>query len=150
MGLTEVLDWIFHPLVAPFTPLWSVIILSFVITLFVTLAYKFFTDQKLLKSIKEEMKQLQGEVKKARDNPERMMQLNQEMMRKNAILLKSSFKPMVITLIPILIIFGWLRKTFGNNGDLLHIFGLSFGWLGTYIISSIIFSMVLRKVLKVH
>jgi uncharacterized membrane protein (DUF106 family) len=32
----------------------------------------------------------------------------------------------------------------------LHIFGWKIGWLGTYIIFSIIFSMALRKILKLH
>ena len=92
------------------------------------------------------MKELQKDVKKVKDQPDKVMRLNKEIMKKNAVVFKNSFKPMLITLIPILLIFRWLNVTFADAGDLL--FG--FQWLGTYIISSIVFSVILRKIMKVQ
>ena len=37
-----------------------------------------------------------------------------------------------------------------NSKKLLNLFGWKLGWLGTYIIFSIIFSMLLRKIIKVY
>ena len=145
----KVLNWIFSPLTSHLSARWSIIVISFIITLIVTLIYKYTTDQKLLKGIREEMKQLQQEAKKHRENPEHMMQINQEILKKNGILMKSSLKPTLFTLIPIIIIFGWLRTTFGAETNLINIFGIKFGWLGTYILSSIVFSIVLRKSMRV-
>ncbi len=150
MALNQFFDWVFGPVVNNFSARWGVIAISFIITLFITLVYKFFTDQRLLKATKDEMKVLQQEIKKFKEDPAKMLQLNQEVMRKNAVVMKNSLKPLIITMIPVLLIFSWLRVTFKDNGDLLSIFGLKFGWLGTYVISSIIFSIILRKILKVH
>lgn len=150
MVFDAALNWIFGPITNNLSPRWSVIVISFFLTLLTTLAYKFLTDQKLLKSIREEMKQLQAEAKKARENPQQMMQINQEIMKKNAMVMKSGLKPMLITFAPLIIIFGWLSKTFTSAGDLISIFGWELGWLGTYILSSIVFSIALRKIMKVY
>ena len=48
--------------------------------------------------------------------------------------------------IPLIIIFGWLRITYEPLGKL--IFGMSWFWI--YLISAVIFSMVIRKVLKIY
>lgn len=150
MALEGFFKFIFGPIVNNFSARISVIVVAFILTLLITLVYKFFTDQKVLKAIKGEVKELQQEMKKFRDNPEKMMQINKDIMSKNAIVMKSSFKPLIITLVPVLLIFSWLRTTFSDAGDLINIFGLKFGWFGTYVIFSIIFSIALRKLLKVH
>ena len=150
MALEGFFDFIFGPIVNNFSPRVSVIVVAFILTLLITLVYKFFTDQKVLKSIKGEIKELQQEMKKFKEHPEKMMQINKDIMSKNAIVMKSSFKPLIITLVPVLLIFSWLRATFNDAGDLINIFGMKLGWFGTYVIFSIIFSIALRKLLKVH
>ena len=128
------------------SPLWGVILVSFVFTLLITLAYKYLTDQEVMKSLKAEMKEMRKEMKEYKDNPEKMMQIQKQSFEKSMQQMKMQLKPMLITMIPLLIMFTWLRSTYEGTGDLFWIFG----WLGTYIITSIIFSIVLRKVLKVH
>lgn len=132
------------------SPRMSVIVISFLLTACITLVYKFFTDQKLLKATKDEIKKLQEEMKTFKNDAAKSLEISKEVMQKNMIVMKSTLKPTIFTFLPIILIFSWLNATFKNQGNLINIFGMKFGWLGTYIIFSIIFSIILRKLLKVH
>ena len=130
---------------------YGLLTISFLITLITTLVYKYFTDQEALKKLKEDNKGLQEEMKKHKDNPSKMMELQKEAFSKGFEPMKHQLKPMLITAIPLLLIFTWLRKVYGVGGEIYINLGfIHLGWLGTYIIFSIIFSMVLRKLFKVY
>jgi uncharacterized membrane protein (DUF106 family) len=149
-------DFIFYPLVNYLPPRWSLIAISFILTLLITLAHKFLTNQHLVKSLKEEVKNFQKEMKNHKENPEKLTEINQKAMAKNLELMKHSMRPTLYTFIPIILIFSWMRETYLPAGDLFSWsvsfwpFGPGIGWLWTYILSSIVFSIVLRKVLKIH
>jgi uncharacterized membrane protein (DUF106 family) len=127
-------------------PLVSLIIISFVLMLITTLIYKFFTDQVAMKILKDEMKEIQNEMKEFKDDPTKMMELQKKSFGKMMESFKHQLKPMLITFIPFMILFPWLRGAYSPLGDL--IFGL--GWFGTYFIFGIGFNIALRKILKVH
>lgn len=76
------------------------------------LAYKKFTDQDLMKRLKEEIKELQNEMKTLKDNPQRMMQVQKQAMETNMKYMMKSMKPTLITFLPIIIIFSWLNAHF--------------------------------------
>lgn len=249
MVFENLLNPIFNPLLNLPT-LWALIILSFLISLLITLITKYATDQDLMKSLKEEIKQLQAEMKELKKEPEKAMQVQKQVMQTNMKYMKQSFKSMFYTFIPIIIIFSWMNANlaydpilpgqefttsvvFGDNANgiielsvpdgiiidgaakkevkdgvvkwilsgkegeylleyifegkkyskevlitednmykepikrikgsviksieigntpkkLLNLFGWKVGWLGTYIIFSIVFSLVIRKVIKVY
>jgi len=231
-------------------PFLAILLISFLIALTITLVYKMMTDQKLMKILKDDLKKLQKEMKEFKDHPQKVMALQKQAMEKNMKYMSHSMKPTLITMLPIIIIFGWLNAhmgyhqimpgqdftttvtfkpgTYGNititvpeaiqvvgdstvqiTGDqamwtlngaegqyliqydylgrryekevlitpereyktpvikvkdsnikgisidnekviALNIFGWKLGWLGTYILCSLIFSMSLRKLLKIH
>lgn len=251
------LESIINPIFAPLlkmSPFWAILIISLAIAVIITLVYKLMTDQVLMKSLKQEVKQHQKEMKEHKGDPQKASAIQKKAMEKNMKLMMQSMKPTLITFIPIIIIFGWLNShmaflpimpdtdftttayfqkdtvgeitlevpdelelmsdstqeingvlvswtlkgpagryildySFGNEkqtrklliteeagqyettkqlvknsrikelridnsplkplGD-LSIFGWRPGWLGTYIILSIIFSMSLRKIFKLH
>jgi uncharacterized membrane protein (DUF106 family) len=120
-------------------PRTSIIALSFLVTLFITIITYYMTDRVRMKELKDKQKALRLEIKKHKDNPQKMMELNKQMIEDMPEQLKHSFKPMIITMVPIIIIFAWLRSTFA----LTAIAGTWFWW---YIGSSILFSIGLRKV----
>ena len=128
------------------SPLAGLLVISFLLTLLISLSYKFLTDQKLMKDHKDEIKELQKELKSLKDNPEKMMAKQKELMEKNLKMMKHNFKPMLFTFIPLIIIFGWLRTTYTPMGKL--IFGLSWFWI--YLITAVIFSIIIRKLLKIY
>jgi uncharacterized membrane protein (DUF106 family) len=244
------LDPVFDPILK-LDPLIAIIILSIALSLLITLIYKWMTNQKELKEMKDNMKGMQKKMKELKNDPPKMMAKQKEMMQINMKVMMSSMKPTLVTFIPIIVIFGWLAMNFAynpilpgteftttitfhepivgnitinpnelslledsntkrvesgevsfkltgkdpgtyyvdytygeeqyskeilitegtkyvepiklieksdiksistNNGKkiVLDLFGWKLGWLGTYIIFSLIFSLVLRKLLKVY
>lgn len=134
----------------------NIIMMSFILTFIITIMYKLLTDQILLKELKTQVKNHQKEMKNHKDDHQKMMEIQKQAMSLNMKYMKHSMKPMLFTFIPIILIFGWLRNhpAIGGNDILIWgfnipLFGTGLGWLGTYIIFSIIFSMIIRKVLKV-
>jgi uncharacterized membrane protein (DUF106 family) len=119
-----------------------IIILSFVATSFLTAITYFITDRNLMKSIKEKQKKLRAEMKEFKNDAQKMMEINKKMMEDFPLQMKQSFKVMIITLLPVLIFFNWLRNALSTTS-------LVNSWLWWYIISSVIFSIVLRKVFKI-
>lgn len=122
-------------------PKLSVILISLLVTLLMTTIRYFVTDRKLMKEIKDKQKIIKEEMKKHRDNPDKMMELNKQMMEHFPAQMKQTFKLMIITMIPILIIFSWMR----NN---LAATSLASSWIWWYIVSSIIFGIILGKIFK--
>lgn len=140
-------NMIFGPIMALSMP-YNLMVLSLIVNIFITLVYKYVTDQEMMKSLKEEMKEIQKDLKKFKEDPSKMMAIQKRAMEKQMKMFTHSFKPMLITFIPLILMFGWLRTYYIGleNPDVL--FGLS--WLWSYIIFSIFFSIVLRKFLRVH
>jgi len=246
--LDPAIDTVMGPLLG-LDPLYAVGTIAFIMTLILTLAYKFLTNQDLMKQLKAEIKALQAEMKELKEHPEKMMKVQKKAMETNMKYMMESFKPTLITFIPIILILGWMQgalafepimpgeeftleatftegelailkvlptqgikittrveqqivenkarwgiraekgnyqltviqkdskqshevtideqlykdplSTFSDNSItkletsqkkliVLNLFGWELGWLGAYIIVSIICSIVLRKVLKVH
>ena len=115
-----------------------IIVLSFIVTLVITLVYYFMTDREKMKEIKERQKELRKEMKQYRDNPEKMMEINKKMLEDMPEQLKQSLKPMLITMIPLLILFAWLRSSYAETT-------IASTWIWWYIGSSLIFSITIRK-----
>jgi len=105
--MSSFLNQIFSQLIE-FSPLLAVFVLSFIITLIMTLIYKYTTDQKRMKELRERLGQLQKEAKAAASDPKKMMKINSEMMTINGEYMKHSLKPMLISWIPVILIFAWM------------------------------------------
>jgi len=103
--IDPLLDWILI-----FSPLVSIIIVSVIIGVITTLIYKYVTDQKKIKSLKDQMKKLQAKAKEASkaNDTAKIMEINSKMMGLNGPLMKESFKSMIYTLIPSLLILAWM------------------------------------------
>ena len=120
-------------------PKTSVIIAALIVSLFVTLITKWVTDQKKMKEIKEKQKSLQAEMKLHKENPAKMAEIQKEMFSHMGESMKHSLKPTIITMIPLLLFFYWARGIFLETS-------IASSWIWYYIIASIGFSIILRKV----
>lgn len=250
MVFEHLLDSVFAPLLNLPTLL-AVLILSFLISLLVTVVYKFTTDQNLMRDLKQEMKDFQKQIKELRNEPQKAMEVQKKSMQTNLKYMSHSMKSTLYSILPIIIIFSWMNANFayepilpgqefttavyfekGYNGNIelsapkgiaisgnatkevsdgvvkwvlkgeegeylleyiyggktqtkevlisknkyiepiknvndgliknieveqkekkvlkLHIFGWELGWLWTYIIFSVISSIIIRKVIKVY
>lgn len=108
MVLNTLLDPIFSPLLH-LDPLLAIIIISFTISLGITLAYKKLTNQDLMKDLKAEIKEFQKEMKALKDKPQKMMEVQKRAMETNTKYMMHSLKPTLFTFLPIIIIFSWLH-----------------------------------------
>jgi len=93
-------------------PLWAIAVLSFIISLVIVLIYKWMTDQKEMKQLKDDLSAYQKKMKGSKDNPEKLMKMQKEAMSLNMKYMGKSMKPTLITFIPILLIFGWMSAHF--------------------------------------
>jgi len=65
-----------------------------------------------MRILKEDMKKFRNKMKQFKDDPDKMMKMQKESMEKQMQYMKQSFKPMFITFLPIILIFGWLNANF--------------------------------------
>lgn len=125
----------------------GMLILVFIISLFITLLQKYATDQEEMRRIKKEQKELQEEMKKYKEHPEKLMSLQKKQFEFMGPMMKLSMRPMVFSGIPLILFFRWFWDFFNVLGDPKFFGFLSWFWF--YLIGSMIFSMILKKVLDV-
>lgn len=96
-----------------------------------------------MKEIKQKQKDLQGEIKahQKAGNHEKVLELNKEMMSYVSETLKHSLKPMLITIVPILIFFSYLKGAFAQTS-------IAGSWIWYYLIGAVFSSMIFRKLFK--
>lgn len=112
-----VLDSLLNPVFGPLLklgPFWAIFILSLIISLLIVLVYKYATNQEEMKRLKDQQKDFQKKMKELKENPAEMMKIQKEAMQSNLQYMKHSFKATLITMLPILLIFGWM------NGHLMY------------------------------
>jgi len=120
-------------------PIYSLIVVSFLVTLISTLAHKWLTNQEHMKNLKNRQKEIQKELKGCKD-ANIMKELNAELLQLTGVMFKSSMRPMFVTIIPFLILFAWLRGLYTDV--VAH-------WIWYYLGFSVASSIILRKVFKV-
>lgn len=106
------LDSIFNPVLLPLmnkSPFLGILIISFILSVMVVLIYKYFTNQAEMKRLKEQQKEYQQKFKELKDRPDEMMKLQKEAMGKNFEYMKHSLKATLITMLPIILVFGWMN-----------------------------------------
>ncbi len=107
-----VFDNLLNPVLIPLLKLpilWAVVILSFMISLIITLVYKFTTNQSLMKDLKAEMKEFQKQIKELKHDPKKAMEVQKRSMKINMKYMSHSMKSTLFTFLPIILIFGWMN-----------------------------------------
>ena len=121
-------------------PRTAIVLIAVVVSLALTVVRYFMTDREKMKEIRQRQKDLREEMKKYKDNPEKMLEINKRMLEDMPDQLRMSFKPMLITIIPLLILFSWLRGTFTETA-------IASTWLWWYIGASLVSSITFSKFL---
>jgi len=121
-------------------------------------------DQKEMKKLKARMSKVQERLRAAQKagDQKKASKIQKEMMSNSSEMWQKSMKPMFYTMIPIILIFTWLR----NYDPLMNFveqtgyavslpfslpkWGDKLGWLGWYILSSFATSPLIRKLFKVE
>jgi uncharacterized membrane protein (DUF106 family) len=124
----------------------SIILFSVVVSFLITLVQHYVLDKEKVRTAKKKQKELRAQIKGEKDQAI-VMELNKEMFEHSMSAAKHSFKPLLITLIPALVFFAWMKNIFvdtaiGNTSFLFPV------WLWYYIGASIVVSPILRKLFK--
>lgn len=125
----------------------GMLIIIFILTLLTTLIQKYTTDQASLRQLKKEQKELHEEMKKVRDNPQKLLELQKKSFEFLPKTLKLSMRSFAYTAIPLILFFRWFVDYFQELGNPKFVFGMS--WFLFYLIASLIFSSIMRKTLDV-
>ena len=119
----------------------GIIAISVAVSFFISLVNYFVLDKQKMREMKDKQKKLNEEMKANRGNPEKIMELNKELLSHTMETFKHSFKPILITIIPILIVFNWIKEIFAETT-------IASSWFWWYLISAIISSLIFRKIFK--
>jgi len=120
-------------------PLYSIIVLSLIVTLISTLVTMWLTNQEHLRNLKERQKQIQKDLKKCKPGDKLFEELQSEMLQITMTMMKSSFKPLLITFIPFILLLNWIRTIYTP---------ILPGWIWYYIGASLVSSLAYRKIFK--
>ena len=127
-------------------PIPSIILFSLIVSLAITLVNKAMVNQERLKELRKKQKDIQEEMKKHKDNPTKMMEMQKEMMGHMGESMKSSMLPMLVTFLPLILLFGWLRSVF--SAEIIPGQVVLNGWIWWYIGASLASSLIFRKIFK--
>lgn len=123
------------------SPKISIIVVASVISLFVSIVNYFVLDKERMLEIKQKQKTLNEQMKLHKDNPSKLQELQKEMMSHMGESMKHSFKPMIITTIPLLVALPFIRNLFLTTS-------LSGSWFWWYFVGAIASSLIFRKLFK--
>jgi uncharacterized membrane protein (DUF106 family) len=147
--LKSSIDWALNP-TAGWLLNWNMtlgmFIVVFVISLISIIVQKYATDQKQLRELRKEQKLLQEEMKKFREHPEKMMELQKKQMAFLPQTMKLSTRAILFTGVPFILLFRWFNDFFVANP---YTFIGFLPWFWFYLIFTLIFTAILRKVLDV-
>ena len=121
------------------SPKISIIIISIIMTFISTIITKWLTNQEHLRSLKKRQKELQKEIKNCKDGC-KMQEMQAEILSITGSMMKSSFKPVFITMIPFLILIYWIKSIYTPL--------MGFNWFWYYLGAAIISSIIYRKLLN--
>jgi uncharacterized membrane protein (DUF106 family) len=90
-------------------PFLAIALVALVLSILITVIYKYTTNQKELKQLKEETTQLQKDMKAAKNDLPRMTELNQKLLEITGKQMKHTLRSYIFTFLPVILIFGWLQ-----------------------------------------
>lgn len=126
---------------------WGMILIVFIITLITTLVQKYGTDQETLRELRKEQKILQEEMKKYKEHPEKLMELQKKQFEFLPKTMMLSMRTIIYTGVPFVLLFRWFYDYFSTIPE-FRFFGF-ITWFWFYLILAMVFSGVLRKKLNV-
>lgn len=127
------------------SPKINLIVFVLILTAVLTLIQKYTTNQAEMKRLKQEQKDIQQELKKHTPGSTEYQELMSKSLAIAPKMLDLTSGSLIYTALPIILLFRWFNDYFTVAP--VKIIGLS--WFWAYLIFSIIFSIILRKVFKV-
>ena len=131
-------------------------LISLAISFVIMVMYRFLTDPKEIKKIKAEIKHYKSLMNKAQKSGDTagMQKYMGEMMKLNQQHLRHNMKPMLVSMVFVIVVLGYLKSSYsGFSISLpfaLPFFGNEMSWFWWYVIISFASTLVFRKMLGVE
>ena len=130
----------------------GMLLVVLIINFLTTFIQKYATDQGALRELKKEQKILQEEMKKYKDRPEKVAELSKKQLQFIPKTFKLTSRAVMFTGIPFILFFRWFTDVFtvieAATGAPIRFLGF-LSWFWFYLIFTMVFSSILRKVFKV-
>ena len=123
-GVLDILNTLFNPLLAldpnPQNPALTVLVIAFIVSLITTVANKYLVDQDKVNENQKKSRELSSRMREAQkkgDGKElaKLQAEQTEMLKNQNAVMMESFKPMLVTFVPIILIFFWMRTSIISN-----------------------------------
>lgn len=131
----------------------EIFLIAFGIALMTQVVNRLLSNPQQMRDISKKLKEIQKELVSAHreGDHKKIERLKKEQAVHMSNLLasyKDMFKPMLITFIPLILVFKLIEGTYSPMGDILNLFGMGLNWLWTYLLFVVISSLVIDKVLR--
>lgn len=124
-------------------PRTSIIVISIVISFLISLVNYLVLDKAKVRELKERQKKIREEMKthQKAGNHDKVLALQKDTLSDSMELMRHSLKPTLITMIPVIFIFAFLRGHFGATE-------IAKTWIWYYIGTAITSSIIFRKLMN--
>ncbi|MFH0832841.1 MAG: EMC3/TMCO1 family protein [Candidatus Aenigmatarchaeota archaeon] len=114
------LDFLFSPLLTLDSSL-AIAIFAFIVLFLINIPYKFLMNQDEVKRINERVKEINDRAKQEqkKGNMEGMNKLFKEAMHENSKKMQMSMKPMLASMVIVILLFPWLIGSYGDHAVVL-------------------------------
>ncbi len=121
----------------------SIIVLALLVSFIISIVNYFLLDKERMHQLKQRQKEIQEKIKHHQTSGDmaKAMALQRELLADMPELMKHSLKPAIITIIPMLILFSFIKNIFAQTS-------IAGTWFWYYLVTAIIGSMIFRKLLK--
>ncbi|MCC7553453.1 MAG: DUF106 domain-containing protein [Methanobacteriaceae archaeon] len=177
--IISALNDLLSPLVAldpnPSNPILTVFFVAFLVSLFTTVANKLLVDHDEMNEIRTEMSEFQKELREAQQSGDskkiaKLQAKQVDFMEKQSKMMTSSFKPLIVTMVPVLLVYYWMGYSvisdllvqlpvtvyYGSLTPMWHVIGslirggsadipFTIGWMLWYFLCTFGISQILRK-----
>lgn len=139
-----------------YSPIVTLTVIAFLVSLFSNLVMKFTLDHHKMKNLKERMEKLREKMKHKdfQKDPEKYKDLLNEQYSLLNEQFRLTFKTMMINLLFLLPLYYYLKKVIGDVHFVLPFkmlfVGSDISWIWLYIFYSILFSFLIKKLLKLE
>ncbi len=98
------------------TPIIDVTIIAIILIFVINLGYKFLIKQEEAKIIKERQKELNKQAKEEnkKGNSQKSNELLNEMLKENGKLMKMTMKPMLVSMVLVILVLPWVASNYGD------------------------------------
>ncbi len=138
--------------------IYAVFVVAIIVGVISVVAQYVLVDQEKLRTIREEVTEfnkrlMQAQKSGSKKELKKLETQKKKAQQKQSEMMGMTMKPMLLTFIPIVIFFGWVRSQPAASELVIDLpftlpyFGDTLGWLGWYLLCSLFFTQVLRKAL---